>query len=172
MLDEKPPWVEELIEELRRVGRAAVAARAAAEACEETVESLGPAAPPSEARRILDSILPVCDALGRMAEGARVAAPPRGWLERLRESERTAAELSALREAVALLDAQLTSALESSGVVVDREIGGRVDPDRHRVVETRAPRARDRVGTVSVVIRPGYRLGEVLVREADVVAIR
>lgn len=173
MVDERPGWCEELLDEVRRAGRAAVAARAAAEACEESVERIERApAPAEDPRRMLEAILPVCDALGRMAEAARSAAPARGWLARLRGTERAGAELRALREAVVLLDAQLTSALEASGVYVDREVGGGVDPGRHRVVETRPPAAGEHAETVARVVRPGYRLGATLVREADVVAIR
>ncbi|MBX3274620.1 MAG: nucleotide exchange factor GrpE [Sandaracinaceae bacterium] len=161
-----------LLEELRRVGRAAVAAQAAAQSCEETVERLAHAstdAPRDDARQLLEALLPVADALGRMADGARRAEPPRGWLARLRGGWD---ELRALRAAVTILEAQLEGALEGAGVTIERAVGREVDPALHRVVETRPPAPGERDGIVGRVVRPGYLYGGRIVREADVVATR
>lgn len=166
-------WQAGMLNEVRRAGRAAVAARAAAEACEESVERLGRGGePPEDVRGILEAILPICDALRRMADAARREEPPETWLARLRSSGRAAAENRTLRDAIVLLDAQLTSALEGRGVAIDREVGGPVDPERHRVVETCARRGGESAGVVSSVVRPGYRVGGARVRDADVVATR
>ncbi len=175
IIDEASVSMDELMTEVRRAGRAAVAARAAAEACEESVERLeagkGSTEPAGETdgRDVVEALLPVCDALGRMAEAAREPQRELGWFERLRRAEETAAELRALREAIVLVDAQLTSALEIAGVAVDLRVGGPVDPDRHRVVET-VPRGDGPGGVVVKIARPGYALGERRIRDADVVA--
>lgn len=177
--DERPAWVEALLGEIRRAGRAAVSAQAAAEACEEQVEQLA-RQPDARSRRseeaegLLRALLPALDALDRIAAEARRPRPPhepKRWLHRLLQPRRTATperDLQALREAVTLLQAQITGALESRGVAIDRETGGPVEPARHRVVATR-PDARSS-GTVLEVVRPGYTYAGTRLREADVVA--
>jgi len=167
MTDPSPEWVDELRQEVRRAGRAAVAARAAAEAVEERLER--PAGSPSPEDELLAALMPALDALARMAAGAAPSRPePKGWLDRLRRP-RGDAELRALREAVAMLDAQVVGALESRGITIDREVGCAVDPERHRVVDTRAGA---RSGLVARVLRAGYRRGASVLRVADVVATR
>jgi molecular chaperone GrpE (heat shock protein) len=52
---------------------------------------------------------------------------------------------------------------------VDRRTGGPVDGERQRVVEVRAPAPGEPRGTVVEVVRPGYALGDKVVRETEVV---
>ena len=62
----------------------------------------------------------------------------------------------------------LEAALNSVGVEVDRRVGVIVDAERHRVVEVRrnAPGPRE---TVLEVVRPGYSIEGIRIRETDVV---
>lgn len=169
---------EVLLHEVRRAGRAAVAAQAAAETCEELMEqaqarparATEPALDPAT-ERLLRAILPVRDALDRMAQGARRApeARPRGFRGLFRRGDDAATQ--ALRDAVLLLDQQLEGALESCGVELDRAVGVPVDPDRHRVVET-VTAAGMAPGQVERVLRSGCRSAGVQVREADVSATK
>jgi molecular chaperone GrpE len=182
--------LDDLVCEVRRQGRAAVAAQAAAESCLEAVEALrdhhgggDDGAPSSVAEaalrerdeRWLRALLAPLDALDRVlaqaeASSRRAAAAgrPRFWF-----FGRTAArdaDTEALAEGLRVLRAQLGAALAELGAEVDRETGVAADPERHRVVEVRAAAAGEREGLVVEVARPGYALGGRVVREADVVA--
>ncbi len=184
--------IDELSRDVRRQGRAAVAAQAAAESCLERLAETGEAgvagAAPEE-RPDADlgwvrALLPVADALDRILAQARAMAeqrpktPPkgRGLWARLRgtpgEAPRSAREpeLRALAEGLRVLRAQLAAALEGCGVTVDRRVGVPIDPEVHRVVEARAARSGEDEGVVLEVIRPGYAAGGRVLREAEVVA--
>jgi molecular chaperone GrpE len=186
--------LDDLLKEVRRQGRAAIAAQAAAESCLEAIQAL-PAAEASEASeasdeavRWLRALIPVADTIDRIAQ--RVAAPSvrsapaapakRSLLQRFfrgpRPGEaREAPEpddspaRAALHEGVRLLQAQLEGTLRELGVVVDRRTGGPLDGERQRVVEVRAPGPHERAGTIVEVVRPGYALGAKIIREAEVV---
>lgn len=188
--------IDELTREVRRQGRAAVAAQAAAESCLERlaeghgVDDGGGDEPPAEEEQAADTawvhaLLPVADALDRVlsqaramvARGLDTAAPKVGRLWSMlgrapREARYPAGgpELRALAEGLRVLRAQLTTALESCGVTADRRVGVPVDPEVHRVVEVRAARTGERDGVVLEVIRPGYTAHGRIVREAEVVA--
>ena len=188
--------IDELTREVRRQGRAAVAAQAAAESCLERlaeghgVDDGGGDEPPAEEEQAADTawvhaLLPVADALDRVlsqaramvARGLDTAAPKVGGLWSMlgrapREVRYPAggAELRALAEGLRVLRAQLTTALESCGVTADWRVGVPVNPEVHRVVEVRAARPGERDGVVLEVIRPGYAARGRLVREAEVVA--
>lgn len=192
----RPAWVDELLTELRRAGRAAVAARAAAESCEQRLESSAvaraeptssgaahaastDAAPEHVGRaegddhgvvRLVEALLPTVDALARMSV-ATAPSEPRGLWQRLGRG-RELAELKALRDGITVLDAQLTSALEACGVSLDREVGGPVDGDRHRIVETVAVGPGEPSGRVRAVVRAGVSFGGRRLREADVIVTR
>jgi len=180
--------LDDVLKEVRRQGRAAIAAQAAAESCLEAIQarpaavSEANAQASDEAVRWLRALIPVADAVDRIAQ--RVAAPgarsapaapaKRSLLQRLL-GDREAPEpddghaRAALHEGVRLLQAQLEGALHDLGVAVDRRTGGPIDGERQRVVEVRAPGPHERAGTVVEVVRPGYVLGTKMVREAEVV---
>lgn len=173
--------LDELLKEVRRQGRAAIAAQAAAEACLEAVRAEEEpsdeehATAGEEAVRWLRALIPVADAVDRVAQKAAVLdaprPPPRSFLQRLvrtPEADDAGARV-ALAEGLRVLHAQLEGALRDLGVRVDRRTGDPVDGERQRVVEVRPPRAGERAGTVVEVVRPGYALGEKMVREAEVV---
>ncbi|XXX82045.1 nucleotide exchange factor GrpE [Sorangium sp. So ce134] len=186
--------LSELVREVRRQGRAAVAAQAAAESCLDQVTALaravesargapesargastGAAPRPAEELSWLDAILPVADALDRAVAQASAMVDRRARLERsgIWPFRRRAAPdpgLGALVEGLRVLRAQLVAALEGCGVTVDRRVGVVVDPAVHRVVEVRPRREAEPEGVVVDVIRPGYAARGRLVREADVVA--
>jgi molecular chaperone GrpE (heat shock protein) len=157
-----------ILREVRRQGRAAIAAQSAAEAClaglERLEANLSDASAPQagdEGRALLEALLPFFDALDRAAtEAAR--APRPGWLSRLGDAHRRA---TAQAEAFRLLRAQLEATLERVGVEVDRETGIPFDADRHRAVERRPGPP----GVIEVVL-PGYRVHGRTLREAQVVA--
>ncbi|WP_437683061.1 nucleotide exchange factor GrpE [Sorangium sp. So ce131] len=190
----------ELVREVRRQGRAAVAAQAAAESCLEQVTALARAAEqgraaegargaggtrgststdaaprPAEELSWLGVILPVADALDRAVAQASAMVERRARAERagfwpFRRRAEPDPELGALAEGLRVLRAQLVAALEGCGVTVDRRVGVAVDPEVHRVVEVRPPEGAEPEGVVVDVIRPGYAARGRLVREADVVA--
>ena len=60
--------------------------------------------------------------------------------------------------------------LADLGVAVARPLGAPVDPERHRVVGVQPVGAEEEPGVITAIVRPGYALGEVMVREAEVVA--
>jgi molecular chaperone GrpE (heat shock protein) len=189
--------LDDLLKEVRRQGRAAIAAQAAAESCLEALQAqpsasdetdgdedddeLAPTAD-DEAARWLRALLPVADAVERVARQATAleaprTSPQRGLLGRLLhtpEPDDGHAARVALAEGLRVLGAQLEGTLRDLGVRVDRHTGSPVDAERQRVVEVRSPRPGERPGTVVEVVRPGYSLnvrngGERIIREAEVV---
>ena len=174
--------LDDLMKEVRRQGRAAIAAQAAAESClaalqerderEQEHDDDG-----DEAERWLQAIIPALDALDRIVKQAAALAAPRpaakpSIFQRLVHRAPPAADdraAHALAEGLRLLQAQLEGSLGDLGVTVDRRTGEAVDGERQRVVEVRPPRSAERLGTVVEVVRPGYALAEVIVRETEVV---
>jgi molecular chaperone GrpE len=184
-LQELATRLDDLLKEVRRQGRAAIAAQAAAESCLEAIQarpaeaseaSEASASPSDEATRWLRALVPVADAVDRMAQRAAALEAPdaprkRTLLQRVfragEPDDRHAR--AALTEGLRLLRAQLEGTLHDLGVEVDRRTGDPVDAERQRVVEVRSPRPHEREGTVVEVVRPGYALGAKIVREAEVV---
>ncbi|MEO5729869.1 MAG: nucleotide exchange factor GrpE [Byssovorax sp.] len=184
-LQELAMKLDDLLKEVRRQGRAAIAAQAAAESCLEAIEAreTEPSMPieasaetSDEAVRWLRALVPVADAIDRMAQRAGAveapdAPPKRTLLQRFfgagEPDDRH--DRAALAEGLRVLRAQLEGTLHDLGVAVDRRTGDPVDAERQRVVEVRAPRPHEREGTVVEVVRPGYALGPKIVREAEVV---
>lgn len=191
--------VDDLLKEVRRQGRAAVAAQAAAESCLEAIQVLvesrqldvkdedegededegAPGEPATQEAviRWLRTLIPIVDAIDRIAsQAASVAAlrsqPRRWWLRFLQPAAEPEEDrrVLALGEGLRVLKEQLQAALGDLGVTIDRRAGEPVDPERHRVVEVRPPRAGERPGTVVEIVRPGYALGATVVRETEVVA--
>jgi GrpE len=185
--------LDDLLKEVRRQGRAAIAAQAAAESCLEAIreqslpgdlaadEANGDDEAGEESARWLRALIPVADGLDRVArQAAAIEAPhpppsKRGLLRRLLPAPEPAGDggarvaLAALSEGLRVLRAQLEGTLRDLGASVDRRAGEPVDSERQRVVEIRAPRPGERAGTVVEVVRPGYALGAKIVREAEVV---
>ena len=177
-LEELAARLDDLLKEVRRQGRAAIAAQAAAESCLEAIQAEPAEASDAsdasdEAARWLRALIPVADAVDRMAQRAAAldAPPKRTLLQRLfgapELDDRHAR--AALTEGLRLLRAQLEGALHDLGVAVDRRTGDPVDAERQRVVEVRSPLPHERAGTVVEVVRPGYALGAKIIREAEVV---
>jgi molecular chaperone GrpE len=181
--------LEAVVAEIRRQGRASIAAQAAAESCLESVQALrdevacaladrdGAGAEAAETddgvEPVVTALLPFADALERLErQAARMAAdaPRRSLLARLVGAPDTAHSLRTLSEGVRLLRAQLDDLLGSLDVEIDRRLGARVDPEAHRVVEVRPARDAEAPDTVVEIVRAGYVVGGRRVREADVVA--
>ncbi len=181
--------LDDLLKEVRRQGRAAIAAQAAAESCLEAIQARPAASEPSqttattndEAVRWLRALIPVADAVERIVQrvtalDARSAAPApakRSLLQRVFRAPEPEPDdrqaRAAVSEGLRLLQAQLEGTLHDLGVHVDRRTGSPVDGERQRVVEVRPPSPHEREGTVVEVVRPGYALGAKIVREAEVV---
>ncbi len=149
---------------VRKQGRAALAAQAAAEECLAKVSLLaseGGAEQTADPDRWARALLPVADALDRLVEAERGERErKRGLLERLSKPPSTA-----VGEGLRVLRAQFAEALAELGVDAIRPNGATLDATSHRVVETRVG-PRDEV---LEVVRPGYRREGILLREADVV---
>lgn len=179
--------LDDVLKEVRRQGRAAIAAQAAAESCLEAVRAQAPLDDDDEgedvAVRWLKGLIPVADAVERVmrkaaSPDASRPAPKRSLLGRilggseLSKTEGVADDdrgRAALAEGLRVLHSQLEGVLADLGVEVDRRTGGPVDAERQRVVEVRPARPGEQAGNVVEVVRPGYALGERVVREAEVV---
>jgi len=176
-----PARLDALVQEVRRQGRAGVAAQAAAESCLEEVQRLAallrdcPAGDPAPAaapavQPWLRALLPALDAVSFSAARAdrlrQELARPRWW-SAFGSRRRQLEEIVAFLRGTEMLRTQLDAALLELGVRVDRDVGVPVDPSRHRVLEVLAARASQR-GRVLEVIRPGYFRGEHCIRETEV----
>lgn len=172
--------LDELTREVRRQGRAAVAAQAAAESCLAIVSARGagaeidPADPDASDVDWLHALMPVADAIDRILASASALAERRSrriaryWpFSRGRGGD---PEVRTLVEGLRVVRGQLAAALEDRGASIDRRVGIRLDPDVHRVVEVRPPRWGEAESTILEVLRPGYAIAGRLVREAEVVA--
>lgn len=173
--------LDELTREVRRQGRAAVAAQAAAESCLQIMSARDPdqELEPDACQSAgdvdwLHALLPVADAIDRIVASASVLAERRSPRARrfwpFSRGSRGDPEMSALVEGLRVVRGQLAAALEGRGAIIDRRVGVRLDPEVHRVVEVRSPRAGEAESTILEVLRPGYRIGGRLVREAEVIA--
>jgi molecular chaperone GrpE len=183
--------LDDLLKEVRRQGRAAVAAQASAEACFQAVRAFSEereveeepadeeprgACPPEVAIHWLRTLIPVADAIDRVAVQATAIAEARPRSPRIlfrffRPAQPDGSvPVCALAEGLSVLKEQLQAALSDLGVTIDRRTGTPVDPERHRVVEVRPPNAGEQPGTVVAIVRPGYALGPTVVREVEVVA--
>jgi molecular chaperone GrpE (heat shock protein) len=187
-MEELAQRLDELTREVRRQGRAAVAAQAAAESCLEAItarseEESDETAPEDGATGNRDSatsdawltaIVPVADSLDRIIAQAgamsdRRREPARARLWPFGKSPVAGdPELGVLLQGLRVLRAQLGSALAGVGVEIDRRIGIAVDPEVHRVVELRAGHGSEE--RVLEIVRPGYSLDGRVVREAEVAA--
>lgn len=176
--------LEALFQELRRQGRASVAAQAAAEACLEALErgqaeprddrsdAMAKSPPRDVAAAWLGELLPVFDGLSRALTQARhLETTPALWERVWRPGKAKRAALATLTEGLALLEQQLREALDHLGVHVEAPVSGPANPERHRVVEVRSS-GPGRPGHVVELVRPGYVLGDRLVREAEVAVRR
>lgn len=181
--------VEALFVEVRRQGRASIAAQAAAEACMKSLQQLQTSSPPSpqpsispggSATEVIERLLPVFDAIdGAAAEAKRLAALPkpadRGgllvrWLHRVADGVAAPSTAgSSLANGVLLIQSELRRALTAVGVTIDDKVGARVDPERHRVVSVRKHSPKSQA-IVLEVLRCGYAIAGTVLREADVVA--
>lgn len=194
--DDLAARLDAMAQDIRKQGRASVAAHAAAESCLQGVRDLQQQieqssalvgmpkdAPDSSLLRVVRSLLPFADSLDRAVELSRAATttatvPPRAtWLSRWLGLAPTAPSVSpetaALATGLALLQQQLRSIFQELEVDVELRSGIPVDPDIHRVVEVRrvAPNGTDAPsGTVIEVVRPGYACSGIRLREAEVVA--
>jgi molecular chaperone GrpE (heat shock protein) len=158
--------LDELTRELRKQGRAAIAAQAAAEACLDVLASKRDRA--GADGDWLRSLIPIFDALGRARAEARALG------ERAKSARRLSlvfdwpkADVIRLSEGIELVCRELDDALERLGVTIVAPESGPVDPELCRVVETRAGSPE---GHVVELVRNGYVLDDRVVREADVVA--
>lgn len=174
--------VDQLGQELRRQGRAAVAAQAAAESCLAGIEQLDtrladlqrPDVPTENDDSALMSLLPLFDALMRVAKEAESIAPAkhRPWPWSMLENDPSRDPLETLRQGVRILDSAFHQAMDHLGIVVERRVGVPLDVEVHRVVEAKDPTAAQPPNSVVEVLRCGYQWQGRVLREADVVATR
>ncbi len=186
-LDQIVLRLDAISQDIRKQGRASVAAQAAAETCLEGVRALQDRLPPpgmssephqepterEELADVVGALLPFADALDRAVEQARGSAvqpQPASWLARwLGLAPAPSSGLSSIAGGLELLQQQLRSTFQELGVEIESRVGIPVDGDVHRVVEVRqAPDVPP--NTVIAVVRPGYSVGGARLREAEVVA--
>lgn len=191
--------LDAVLAEVRRQGRAGVAAQAAAEACLKEVHAMkGTPSPHTAAEalrrqpsasepsaseldgRAVSLLIPLFDAIDSAVHQLRRARPSKGlgqgmWSELMRLRRRSAESSSkdSVRLGLELIQAEARSALSRLGVELDDRVGIPLDPERHRVIEVRTGENGSGAGaTVLQVLRPAYLVGGVCVREADVIASR
>jgi molecular chaperone GrpE (heat shock protein) len=170
--------MEQVLQELRRQGRAAVAAQAAAESCLAEIQRLAEAGPPAAASRASEgdwllSLLPAFDALDASVAQASALQQELGrarWLTALPPVRHLVGDVLAFLRGVGMVRAQFDRGLEQAGIRVDRQTGVAVDPSRHRVLEVRPVPRGGRRGQVLRVLRAGYRSASRCLREAEVQA--
>lgn len=168
--------MEDLLKEIRRQGKAAVAAQAAAEACLHAVEALVDRLPDrphseeavysEEAVHLLEALLPVFDALDRASQRSnrRLKTRREKWLHRFHITS----DSESLGEGIRLVRAQLDTVLKGLDIEVDRRVDVPFDPRVHRAVEVRY-QASTPTPTVIEVVAAGYIYQGRRLREADVV---
>ncbi len=93
-------------------------------------------------------------------------------LDRAIEAGRTAGEASALGAGVELVRRQFLAKLESAGVVRFEALGERFDPARHDAVTVTPVSDPSHDGLIVGVIAPGYKMGEEILRPAQVAVAR
>lgn len=158
------PW-DEIKETLRKQGRAAIAAQAAAESCLSVLERMPAAAEGRhgavDAEALLRTLLPFIDAFRRLTKEVDALSAPGAlpwWVRR--------PPVLNLLSGIKVLEGQLDAALVAANIELIDQVGISVDPDAHRVVATRAGAP----GDVLEIVRVGYRSGKTVLREADVIA--
>jgi molecular chaperone GrpE (heat shock protein) len=165
--------LDALLVELRRQGRAAIAAQAAAESCFELLQRGDVQRPEGDgealATRWLRELIPVFDALDRAIDQVEPRAPKPWSVFARRVSGQ--AEWTALAEGLKLVREQLDLALARLGVEVDAPTFGAVDPERHRAVGVRST-GSGKMGEIVELVRRGYALGSRIIREAEVMVRR
>jgi molecular chaperone GrpE len=103
---------------------------------------------------VLDQILPVLDDLGRALQAAPPELANNSWVQGI------------------LLDTKrLTATLEQLGVKQIGRPGEQFDPRWHEALSTEA-RSDVAEGTILHVTRPGYAIGERIIRPAQVIVVR
>lgn len=190
-IDDMLGRLEALQKDIRRQGRASIAAQSAAESCLESVQSLqarlGEPAEVSQApepakdmtkdmaKDTARAFAPVIDALERTTDQAlsfaQTAPRPSALARWLGATDNTAA-FDSMAKGTRLLRAQLEDALAIWNITVDRRVGVPVDPSVHRVVDTRPAANGEQPDLVAEIVRPALMQGDRVLREADVVATR
>jgi molecular chaperone GrpE (heat shock protein) len=157
--------LDALLFEVRKQGRAGIAAQASAEACLRAVEKLGASARAdrgaSEVRAetlvaVVEALLPVLDAIDGAASQARRAVPREVNMAHQRTTPRLLRRVGerllgtalpsppnddpsrTLATGISLIQSEIRRALQRVGVEIESSIGGSVDPERHRVLDVRA----------------------------------
>lgn len=103
---------------------------------------------------VLDQILPVLDDLGRALQAAPPELANNGWVQ-----------------GILLVAKRLTMVLEQLGVKQIGRPGEPFDPRWHEALSTQA-RSDVPEGTILHVTRPGYAIGERVIRPAQVIVAR
>ena len=153
----KPSYVEELEAQVEERGRRLLEAQDAIRAARDEVDQVR-----MRLERDLDRRLDV--------ERARLAEPFVEVLDNLQRMVLACQEGDSsqpLTDGAALVVKQLDERLRGLGMVPIEAAGQRFDPNSMEALATQ-PVAADRVDEVLQVIRPGYRLGERVVRPAGV----
>jgi molecular chaperone GrpE len=154
---DKPSYVEELETQLEERGRRLLEAQDAIRAARDEVDQVR-----IRLERDLDRRLDV--------ERARLAEPFVEVLDNLQRMVLACQEGDSsqpLTEGAALVVKQLDERLRGLGLVPIEAAGQRFDPNSMEAMATQ-PVPADRVDEVVQVIRPGYRLGDRVVRPAGV----
>ena len=176
--------------DVRKQGRASIAAQSAAESCLDQVQALqeylqtqpdvlghreDEPSDRDEVEEVARALAPLIDALERTTDQARSfaegATKPSAIARFLGAADHSAV-LESMAKGTRLLRAQLEDALATWNVTIDRRAGVPVDASRHRVVDTRTPIEGEEPDLVVEVVRPALLCGDRVLREADVIATR
>jgi molecular chaperone GrpE len=93
-------------------------------------------------------------------------------LDRAIEAGRTASDAASLAAGVELVRRQFLGKLESAGVTRFEALGERFDPARHDAVTVTPAADASHDGLIVGVIAPGYRIGDEILRPAQVAVAR
>lgn len=104
---------------------------------------------------VLQAMLPALDDLERALQQTPADSAREPWVEGFR-----------------LVGRKLMALLEKTGMIRVGAVGEQFDPRFHEAAATRPPASPDeKAGTIGEVIHPGYRLGDQVLRPAQVIVV-
>lgn len=161
--------------ELRKLGKAQVKTNALAEVqaahWQEALSALqaAPATESAVSREFLEAILPALDGLAQAVESGQQYLHTRQTETAVSTTDRDM--LRSWLDGLQLIEERLLAVLEAGGVTPIPTVGQPFDPFRHRAVSI-SHTGSSRPGTIVSEDRPGYQMGDTILRYADVIVYK